>query len=232
MEKKFFILGLPGSGKSTAARYIEMLARDNGWFPRRFNDYDILLQMFLADKEGNRFSSTEYGGFDVHELIVFDEALKELERMVLEREKAPDDKNELIIIEFARDDYCKALGLFSPAFIQNAFFLFLDTDIPTCIKRIKDRIVHPLTSDDHHVSEYIFESYYQNDNRQYLASVTSKLKGCCDINDDRVWVIDNTSTTSVERFHEDIRLWLMAIFEQQTLYPEPAAVNDPAKDRK
>ncbi len=230
MEKKLFVLGLPGSGKSTAARYIEMLARDNNWFPRRFNDYDILFQMFLADQEGNRFSSTEYGGFDVHEHIVFDEALKELERVILKREKVPDDKNELIIIEFARDDYCKALGLFSPAFIQNAFFLFLDTDIPTCIKRIKDRIAHPQFLDDHHVSEYIFESYYQNDNRQYLASVTSKLKGCCDINDDRVRVIENTSTTSMQRFYEDIRLWIMAVLEMPILYPESTAASNPSTD--
>ncbi len=230
MEQRVFVLGLPGSGKSTAARYIEMLARDNGWKTSRFNDYDILFEMFLADQEGNRFSSTEYGGFDVHELIVFDEALKELERVVLKREKAPDDKNELIIIEFARDDYCRALGLLSPTLLQDAFFLFLDTDIPTCIKRIKDRIAHPQFLDDHHVSEYIFESYYQNDNRQYLASVTSKLKGCCDINDDRVWVISNTSTISMECFHEDIRLWLMAIFEQQSLYPKSTAVSNPSKD--
>ena len=156
MVEKLFVLGLPGSGKSTAARYIEMLARDYNWLPRRFNDYDILFEMYLADIEGKRFSRTKYGGFDVHEHIAFDEALIKFEREVLQREKVPNDKKELIIIEFARNDYCRALDLFSPAFLQNAYFLFLDTDIPTCLKRIRDRIADPKTPDDHEVSEYIF----------------------------------------------------------------------------
>ena len=229
MVEKLFVLGLPGSGKSTAARYIEMLARDCDWLPRRFNDYNILLEMFHTDIEGKRFSRTKYGGFDVHKHIAFDEALIEIERVVLQREKVPDNQKELIIIEFARDDYCRALDMFSPAFLRDAFFLFLDADIPTCIKRIKDRIAVPQTPDDYDVSEYIFKSYYQNDNRQYQASVTSKINGCRDINEDRVMVIDNTSTTSMRHFLESIKPWIMAILQQQNLYPEPAAVSDPSE---
>ena len=229
MAVKLFVLGLPGSGKSTAARYIEMLARDYNWLPRRFNDYDILFEMYLADTEGKRFSKAEYNGFDVHEHFVFDEALKEIEKKVLQRCRVEGDKDELIIIEFARNDYSDALGLFSPAFLQDAFFLFLDTDIPTCRIRIKNRSEHPETSDDHYVSEYIFESYYQNDDRQYQASVTSKLNGCRDINEDRVMVIDNTSTTSMRHFLESIKPWTIAILQQQNLYPEPAAVSDPSE---
>jgi hypothetical protein len=227
MEKKVFLLGLPGSGKSTAARYIEMLTRDYDWLPRRFNDYDILLKMFRTDSEGKRFSCTKYGGFDVHEHNAFDEALIEIERVVLQREKVPDNQKELIIIEFARDDYCKALNLFSPAFLRDAFFLFIDADIPTCLKRIKDRIANPQTPDDHDVSEYIFESYYQNDNRQYQASVTSKINGCRDINEDRVMVIDNTTTTSIQHFIKLIEPSIMAIFDQRSVYPEPAVVSEP-----
>jgi shikimate kinase len=230
MLVKLFVLGLPGSGKSTVARYIEMLARDGGWFPSRFNDYYILLEMFRADNEGKRFSSTEYGGFDIHEHIVFDEGLKELEKVVLKRDTTYDEKNELIIIEFARDDYGRALELLSPAFLQDAFFLFLDTDIPTCIKRIKDRVAHPETEDDHDVSEYIFESYYQNDKRQYLTSLTSNLKRCGDINRDRVWVIDNPSTESIQQLLEDVKTLFMPILKQKTLHPAPVIVSEPAKD--
>ena len=229
MVEKLFVLGLPGSGKSTAARYIEMLARDYNWLPRRFNDYDILFEMYLADTEGKQFSKAEYNGFDVHEHFVFDEALREIEKKVLQRNKVACDKDELIIIEFARNDYSNALGLFSPAFLQDAFFLFLDTDIPTCRIRIKNRSEHPETSDDHYVSEYIFKSYYQNDDRQYQASVTSKLNGYRDINEDRVMVIDNTSTTSMRHFLESIKPWIIAILQQQNLYPEPAAVSDPSE---
>src|SRR5437764_11643264 len=124
MVKKVFVLGLPGSGKSTAARYIEKLAQRNNWSPIRFNDYDILYQWFQADKEGRIFSATEHCGFDVHDHSIFDEALKEVEKRVVGREKVAPEENQLIIIEFARDDYCKALGLFSPTFLRNASFLF------------------------------------------------------------------------------------------------------------
>jgi hypothetical protein len=230
MEKKVFLLGLPGSGKSTAARYIEMLARDYDWLPRCFNDYGILLKMFRTDSEGKRFSCTKHGGFDVHELIAFDDALIEVEKVVSQREEVANDQNELIVIEFARDDYCRALDLFSPAFLRDAFFLFIDADIPTCIKRIKDRIANPQTPDDHDVSEYIFESYYQNDNRQYQASVTSNLNGCRDINEDRVMVIDNTTTTSIQHFLEIIKPWIMTILDQRSLYPEPAVASEPIGD--
>src|SRR5436305_6284813 len=112
MEKKVFVLALPGSGKSTAAHYIVELAQRNSWCPFRFNDYDILYQWFQADKDGRIFSATEHRGFDVHNHNVFDEALEELERRVIEGEKVSCEKNQLIIIEFARDDYCKAIGLF------------------------------------------------------------------------------------------------------------------------
>jgi hypothetical protein len=230
MVEKLFVLGLPGSGKSTAARFIEMLARDYRWIPRRFNDYDILYEMYLADTEGKRFSKAEYDGFDVHEHIVFDEALIEIEKRVSQRCMVAGDKDELIIIEFARNDYCDALGLFSPAFLQDAFFLFLDTDIPTCRKRIKYRSEHPETPDDHYVSEYIFESYYQNDDRQYQTSVISKLNECCDINEDRVMVIDNPSTTSVQCYLENIKPRIITILQKSDLYPEPAVVNDTLKD--
>jgi thymidylate kinase len=232
MEQKVFVLGLPGSGKSTVARYIDMLARDSGWKTSRFNDYYILLEMFRADQEGKRFSPTEYGGFDIHKHDAFDEGLKELERVVLKRKEAPDDKNELIIIEFARDDYCRALNLLSPELLQDAFFLFLDTDIDTCKQRIHDRVANPQTEDDHDVSVYIFESYYQNDKRQYLTSLTSNLKGCCDINRDRVWVIDNPPTKSIQQLLENVEALLTPILEQRIPYPETTAVSDLAKDRK
>jgi AAA domain len=231
MAVKLFVLGLPGSGKSTTARFIEMLARDYHWIPGRFNDYDILYEMYLADTEGKRFSKAEYDGFDIHEHIVFDEALIEIEKRVSQRCMIAGDKDELIIIEFARKDYCDALGLFSPPFLQDAFFLFLNTDIPTCRERIKYRSEHPETPDDHYVSEYIFESYYQNDDRQYQASVISKLNACCDINEDGVMVIDNPSTTSVQCCLENIKPWIIAILQKQKLCPESSAiiVSDPSE---
>jgi len=223
MEKKVFVLGLPGSGKSTAARYIQLLARMSGWSPTRFNDYDILYEMFEAD-DGSRFSSTEHDGFDVHDHTAFDDALREVETRVLQRERILEKKDELIIIEFARNDYGKALKLFNSEFLCNATFLFVDADIPTCKQRIRERVAHPCTPDDHFVSEYIFEAYYQMDNRQYLEVIAFSLNECCGINSDKIRVIDNTAATPMTSFLEAINAFAPSIFGTPVCCPEPASV--------
>ena len=140
MNKIIFILGLPGSGKSAAARYLEQQYRDK-WNVWRFNDYKFLLEMAEADEDGLRFSSTKdkgHRGFDVHDLKAFDEALETLRDNVLRRLPVKQsEKNDtrlfrqmcaslvqlankslrrkrdnLIIIEFSRNDYCQALEFF------------------------------------------------------------------------------------------------------------------------
>jgi hypothetical protein len=91
MEQNVFVLGLPGSGKSTAARYIEMLARDYGRTAYLLQDYRILYEMSLADREGIRFRSTlpdGYDGFDVHDLSAFDDTLRELVHQLQGKEQS------------------------------------------------------------------------------------------------------------------------------------------------
>src|SRR5438874_5609557 len=80
-----FVFGLPGSGKSAAARHIKSFARHKKFRPRRFRDYTILYKMFRDDQkaknEKERFRSTRslgYDGFDVFDFDVLDEALQKL----------------------------------------------------------------------------------------------------------------------------------------------------------
>jgi hypothetical protein len=96
MVQNVFVLGLPGSGKSTTLRHIEMLARDYHWSPNLLQDYCILYEMFQADREGIRFSSTiydGYDGFDIHDFTAFNDALKELVRR-LQKKSTPPNKIE------------------------------------------------------------------------------------------------------------------------------------------
>ena len=168
MPVKLFILGRPGSGKSAAARYITMLAQYKSLLSIRVNDYNILLQMFQEDVNQHRFLPTTYveGGFDIVDFSVLDMALSKVERLTEEYRSS--GKYDLIIIEFARADYSEAMKQFSSTFIPNAYFLLIHTDIKTCINRVNERTAHPVTPDDHYVSDKIMKDYYQKDNLLYM----------------------------------------------------------------
>jgi deoxyadenosine/deoxycytidine kinase len=213
MEQIVFVLRLPGSGKSTAARYIEMLARDYGRTACLLQDYRILYEMFQADREGVRFSSTLYGGFDVHDLSAFDDALRELVRRLQEKEQTS-ETNEVSIIEFARDDYCKALELFASTPLTDAFFLFIDAEVEICKQRIKARAANPQTPDDHYVSEYIFEAYYSRDHRKYLTLTTTCLKGRFHIDEKRIKVVDNTNGVTMQAFLAQVTEFVTPILNE------------------
>jgi broad-specificity NMP kinase len=81
MAVKIFVLGLPGSGKSTVCRHISNYARDRHWSTTHFNDFAILYQLFQEDTQG-QFKPAKFGGFDVLDLAIFDTALWELEQKV------------------------------------------------------------------------------------------------------------------------------------------------------
>ena len=85
MAVKLFVLGLPGSGKSTVCRRIaENITVYPGWSTFRFNDYHILYEMFQEDAKGKYFRPiSEHGGFDVVNPIAFDIALQKLEIEVI-----------------------------------------------------------------------------------------------------------------------------------------------------
>jgi adenylate kinase family enzyme len=220
MTVKLFILGLPGSGKSGAARLIKAQADKHGWFSHHFKDYPILYRMFKADKEGKRFKSTldrGYDGFDGLDPTAYDEALEILNRQVLQHKRPADESKELLIIEFARDDYCKALNFFVSHMSQDTYFLFIDADIPTCIQRIQARVAKPpveRTEDDRYVSEYIFETYYQKDHRDYLNSDAVQMQNQFSLYKESIHVIDNGPTVSEQQFKEWVERFARGILKQ------------------
>lgn len=183
---KVFVLGRPGSGKSTAARHMNYLFRQSGWRVRHINDYEILREMFLADKQHIQFRATEHNGFDAIDLTVMDSALREVE----ERAKRLSGV-DAVTIEFARNDYRKALKQFTPAFLKDAYFLFLDADIETCLRRVHERVECATSIDDHpSFSDAIFREYYARENREYMAHCLQREAGLSR----KVKVINNIST--------------------------------------
>jgi hypothetical protein len=163
--------------------------------------------MFLEDTM-DKFSPTNHNGFNVHDVSVFDTALQEIEKNVQRLIHSAKEAG-LITIEFARNNYSRAFKQFTPDFLQNAYFLLLDTKIHTCKKRIRDRIAHPKTPDDHFVSEYIFKSYYNKNNSHRLFS---SLKTTYNIDKSRLRVINNNG--QFEDILEKINQFVDFIYEQ------------------
>jgi thymidylate kinase len=215
MRVKVFVLGLPGSGKSLTSRLFMDILKREGWITRRFKDYDILLEMFRNASNQGKFRPTKHDGFDVLDLRMFDLALQEVVGRITDYISIPCAQNELILIEFARDDYRKALEQFSHELLEDSYFIFIDADIPTCISRIQKRVAHPQTLDDHFVSEYIFDAYYQKDTKQYFAS---SLEGIACVDVQRIRVIDNIGAQDNLRLQ--VSQCIDFIFEQeQVLVP-------------
>jgi hypothetical protein len=168
MSVKVFVLGRPGSGKSTAARHMIELASGRNYSSLFVQDYDILHKMFLNDREHERFRPTERGGFDVIDFSVLDSALQQMEEEVevsLARKEI-----DMACIEFARNDYRAALNIFSPLFLRDAYIFFINSDLECCIRRVQERVTDPPLPDHHFVSEYVMRTYYSNDNWEYVVS--------------------------------------------------------------
>lgn len=164
MVSKLFLLGRPGSGKSTVRRYITKLAHRQFLSPYPIYDYKILHNMCMADPSHVRICPAEFGGFEVLDFSILNTALHIIERRVekaLERHRLALPR--LAIIEFARDDYLQALSQFAPDFLKDAHFLILESDIDTCMDRINRRIRYPECADDTFVPINIMEEYYYKD---------------------------------------------------------------------
>jgi hypothetical protein len=179
MPVKLFILGLPGSGKSAIARYIniKVYAEGRHWAATRFNDYKILDGMFHQDT-ARRFKPADSGGFDVLDLKVFDEALQALEQEVnMYSDSLKPEEKKLVLIEFSRNNYEHAFQQFNKSFLTDAYFLYLDTELERCKQRIRHRVAKPQFEEDHPVSEYIFKAYYYADDGSSIADILAKEYG-------------------------------------------------------
>src|SRR5258708_34560078 len=206
---KLFVLGLPGSGKSTISRYIVSYVKDkhNDRSIQRFNDYDILLEMFRADIDHKHFKPKQYNGFKVKDLLVYDKALEKIEQDASTIIKA--NNTDLVLIEFARDDYTYAFDLFDFDFLRDAFILFLDAHNDICKQRVHDRVLNPKTPDDHFVPKHIFKAYNNKANKHlFLSSLNSDYN----IDNKRIKVIKNNGKE--QDIREELNQFIDSIFDQ------------------
>lgn len=217
MTVKLFLLGRPGSGKSTAYHYITRHVEKHydRWPVYHVNDYEILYEMFLANKEHKDFQPWAPSGFEIWNTSILNSALEKLEEQVVRHiSSASAEDNKLILIEFARDDYFKAFKLFQGNFLREAYFLYIETDVETCIRRIHNRVAHLpmfLTEIDRHfVPDNILKDYYNKDARSYM---TLRFKKDYNIASDRIKIIDNSN--SIEDYLEDLQRIVDSILDTE-----------------
>lgn len=191
MPVKLFIFGRPGSGKSHAARFFELEAKMRGGSYFRINDYEFLRQQFLFDFDRVRFQQEEGGGFSVIDGTVLNEALSDVKKKAWQCYKS--EQYDLIIIEFARSNYRKALQIFEKSFLQDAFFLYIHTELSTCFKRIRLRATNPQTLDDIFLPRTILNSIYDEDSRRYMLFGLAADLG---LQDDQVLCIKNMGSVA------------------------------------
>lgn len=190
---KLFVLGLPGSGKSTVSRAIVRYVKQTyqNWFVERFCDYGFLYNMFKRDIKRKDFYSVKYGGFYVTNPTKYDIALLQLET---DSHQCKHGKYGLQIIEFSRGDYLKALNLFQEGFRSNSSFLFLYADIDTCIQRVEQRMKDPRSLDDHFVPERTFERFIEAEPEEYLRNVCTHVQESYWGKNSRFRIIDSRGT--------------------------------------
>lgn len=217
MDVKIFVLGRPGSGKTTAMRRIHEVAHQWGVKTTRVKDYDVLYEMFLGDEreQQGRFRRTDFAGFDVLDMTVFDDVLKKIGKSMQNLSSsvssgANERLEKLVTIEFARDNYRQALKSFDKTFLQDAYFFFVEADLETCMRRIHQRITFPMDGDRpvddcHFVSDYIMQTYYYKDCEEY---VLERLAQDFDLDSERIIMCRNEGSLEallarVDRFMQE-----------------------------
>ncbi len=163
MKKIVFVIGRPGSGKSSAATLILELAKKRELSAQWINDYTILQQWFLADVHHERFEPLPHNGFNAIDMRVMDEVLVDLEK------QAVASGAEFVLLEFARDEYRRSLRFFSSALLQAAYYIYLEAEVEICLQRIRDRVLFSQHTSDHPTfPEEKFRKYYGKDNLPYI----------------------------------------------------------------
>ncbi len=174
MVVKVFILGRPGSGKSTVAQLLKTVARESSWDTRHIYDYKHLHDIFQQEIDDNvpveARSFRQKGpdgcqGFDVRNFTVLDTVLKRMAGEVQAEEQGQPGANKLLLIEFARKDYTHALDIFGYEILKGVHLLYIKLGLENCIKHVHQRSIENRSRSeyDHFVSDDIMRGYYSGD---------------------------------------------------------------------
>ena len=174
MVRKVFILGRPGTGKSTLAQLIEASAQRRGWATQHFYDYKYLQDMSqqeieeigpLEERAFRQKGPEACHGFDVVRFEVLDTALKQMADDIRTAKNEHPAAKKLFLIEFARKEISRDLHIFGYDILRDAHLFYIKLGLEACIERVRQRVVENCSGSefDHFVSEEIMNSYYSGD---------------------------------------------------------------------
>jgi adenylate kinase family enzyme len=174
-----FIIGRPGSGKTTVAKLIKEKLPETHVYLKvsQVSDLGYLRDKFAAEQQmAKRFERTEDGGFFILDRTLFDEALEDLSAQVLQEMHGHD----LVLVEFARQSYCEALQIFAQHGVQPNLIVYVNVDLRTALERNRLRSMH-VGGDKHFVSQREMEGTYATDDIEQLSR----------LNPSKVMIINN-----------------------------------------
>lgn len=208
---KLFVLGRPGTGKSTAARLTVQVVREYEWLAEHLDDYGILYWMYLNDCKGQfRPASATLAGFEVVDVTVREEALAVLRRRIDFALTKVLDRKKLVIIEFARNSYKTVLQQFGEDFLKESYFLFLSSPLEDCMARIEHRAKHPIYEGDRFISRKTMETSYFDDD---IPATRAMLKTVYKLDEKHIRVIYNLFSEKV--FLSEVCRFIERIIRQE-----------------
>jgi len=172
-----FVLGRPGSGKSTVSRLVCSELYRQG-FPHSLSilsDYRILYRWSRSAERTAAFDRTPSDSFRVTNKEVLDDALKALAAQALARPQV------MPIVEFARASYVEAFANFPRGFVHNSLIVYVNASPDLCRLRNTAQESARITYDSGFVPDDVMRGYYLNDD---LPALQRRSGGCIEISNE------------------------------------------------